>query len=134
VNKGPETAGNGVLFLSPEEPKNQLGLPNEVWVFRPEDPPSSLAAYLDQHYGGGSPWVTNVTERSREAADVPGASEAFRLEGDGRTKAPTEVTIRQWAIIAISRDGTLIELWCRGAVEDFHAQACEDVFNSLCLT
>lgn len=122
--------GSGTIFLSPEVPKNSLQLPSEVWLFQPQNPESSLDAYLDLHYGDQTPWSSNVTENSRERISVPGASHAIRLEGDGETGPPDHVTIRQWAVIAMSTRGVLLELWCRGAVEDFDAPSCNRVFDS----
>ncbi len=119
--------GQGVLFLSPDPVGNPRALPNEVFVFLPEATYASVEAYIDSEYD-----FAEITVRNRQPVDLPGAIEAVRFETEGKT-APPETIIRQVFVIARGPGGTVTDLVCRGAAEDFDLVICNDILDSLAL-
>ena len=121
-----EGADRGVLFLSPEPVvANRRGLPNEIFVFLPGRSYESIENYVGDQYD----FVEIVVSERREV-ELPGATEALRIKTEGTTRSP-EVTIRQVFVIARRPDGSVIDVVCRGAVEDFQPEVCESSLSSL---
>lgn len=120
-----ERAGRGVLFLSPEDVANRRALPNEVFVFLPEGTYASMEAYVEEEYDFSGIKVSN-----RNEIDVTGPTEALRFETEGKT-VPPEVTVRQIFVITRHADGSVIDVVCRGADEDFNIDVCNAILDSL---
>lgn len=120
-----EAEGQGVLFLSPDPVMNSRALPNEVFVFIPNMAYPSVQNYVDANYD-----FSEITVRERREVQVPGATEAVRIETEGTT-SPPEVTIRQVFHIGLRLGGSVVDIVCRGAAEDLRPQVCEDVLSSL---
>ncbi len=121
-----EGADRGVLFLSPEPVvANRLGLPNEIFVFLPERAYESVENYVDDQYD-----FDDIVVTERRKVEVPGATEALRIETEGTTTSP-EVTIRQVFLIARRSDDSVVDVVCRGAVEDFQREVCKSSLSSL---
>ena len=121
-----EGADRGVLFLSPEPVvANPRGIPNEIFVFLPERTYETVENYVDDEYD-----FEEIVVSERREVELPGATEALRIETEGMT-GPPEVTIRQVFLIARRSDGSVVDVVCRGAVEDFEPQVCKSSLSSL---
>ncbi len=120
-----ERAGRGVLFLSTDAVANPRALPNEVFVFLPQETYASIEAYVEEEYD-----FSDIKVSNRNEIGVTGATEALRFETEGKT-APPEVTVRQIFVITRHAEGSVIDVVCRGADEDFNVDVCNGILDSL---
>lgn len=95
TGEGPD---RGVLFLSPEPVvANRLGLPNEIFVSLPGRSYESVSNYVEDQYD-----FDGIVVSERREVELPGATEALRIETEGTTRSP-EVTIRQVLLLLAVR-------------------------------